>query len=252
MFQAYVRALKVFRLQKHVLWEVWVQTPRASNLRGWNVEEFIWRGSRCLHFESTWFDSLERSNVYLWGLSVVRLVWNRSRCFELKEVLVECFVCGRTHASVLNVIWVSLDKSTYLRWKICNFIYLIVLAYVWKQELLFVMNKIWLDWFYCPKTHLTSQEHFWIEWIGVETQSLKARIFIRDWKGVIRMHWIANIHLENEGCTWKWLVSVWRLLWGHWTCLEFEMILLGLFQCWNTHLRDKLAIRVQDEQTWVF
>ena len=33
----------------------------------------------------------------------------------------------------------------------------------------------------------------------MEAQSLKARGFIKDWKGIIRMHWVAKMHLESKG-----------------------------------------------------
>ena len=67
-----------------------------------------------------------------------------------------------------------------------------------------MVYKIWLEWFEVQKPiwhyeNIFELEWTLFEWIGVEAQSLKAKMFIGDRKGVIQMHWVAKMHLESEG-----------------------------------------------------
>lgn len=121
-------------------------------------------------------------------------------------------------------------KWTYLRWKRCN---LIVLGHIWKQELLFAVNKIWPEWFEDPKP--IWHHKIFLSWNGPYLNELewkhkiwRQRGFIGDWKGVIQMHWVAKIHLESKGVslnmTCMFVISLKALnMFGAWNALAWTI-----------------------------
>jgi hypothetical protein len=104
---------------------------------------------------------------------------------------------------------------------------LIVIGQFWEQKLLFLVRKLWLEWFESPKCHLASRKHFlnemdliWLNWNG-STKFEGKRVHWR----LKRCHSNAlscNDTIRDGQCFYiRLYLSVYLSVWGlPWTYLE--------------------------------